>query len=241
MSADILTRALGYPYALPGSSYIVHKDAVHPMPATETENLRIGRVPVLAVGSNQSPEQIKRKFTGPDWLPIPCERCWLEDFDTVYSAHITAYGSIAAALHSSPGTRVSLYINWLDESHLPRMHETELGNENYVFAELDGIRLRTEFGLDISRVFFYRSNAGAFAPNGQPIPLAEVPAENRRWHAMHQRDVQSHVHQQVSPDHSFDDYVLSSVSNAGLRRQRAGTMRSQTIDFEHPGLRILLD
>lgn len=240
MSSDILKRALGYPYVLPGSSYIVHNDSDHPMLAKHAADHRKGRVPVLAIGSNQSPEQIKRKFKGPDWLPIPCERCWLEDFDTVYSAHITAYGSIAAALHPCPGTRVSLYINWLDEQHLPRMHETELGNENYVYAELTGIRIKTEFGLDMSRAFFYRSNAGAFAPNGQPIPLAEVPAENRRYPAMRQSDVQSHVHQATSSDYGFEDFVLSSVNDATLRRNRADAMRRHAITFAHPGLEILL-
>lgn len=240
MTADILNRALGYPYALPGASYIVDGNTVLPMHKADAPPLRKGRVPVLAVGSNQSPEQITRKFSGPDWLPIPCERCWIEDFDTVFSAHITAYGSIAAALHPCPGTRVSLYINWLDESHLPRMHETELGNENYVYAELNGISLCTEFGLDISRVFFYRGNAGAFAPNGQPIPLAEVPAENRRWKAMHQHNVQSHVNLETSPEQAFEDFVLSSVNDVTLRRERTRTMRGQAIAFDHPGLSVLL-
>ncbi|MEX0694355.1 MAG: hypothetical protein WD075_07935, partial [Rhodospirillales bacterium] len=181
MSDDILKRALGYPYTLPDASYIVDNGTVLAMSTEDATRGRIGRIPVLAIGSNQSPDQIRRKFSGPDWMPIPCEKCRLDDFDTVFSAHITAYGAIAAALHPSPGTAVSLFINWLDESHMTRMHETELGNENYVFARLDGIRLITEFGHKMTQVYFYRSNAGAFAPQNQPIPLAEVPADNRAW------------------------------------------------------------
>lgn len=239
MSDDILKRALGYPYTLPDASYIVDNGAVLPLLAAEMPRHRTGRIPVLAIGSNQSPDQIRRKFSGPDWLPIPCEKCRLEEFDTVFSAHITAYGSIAAALHPSPGTTVSLFINWLDESHMSHMHATELGNENYVYARLDGVRVLTEFSHEMTSVYFYRSNTGAYAPKNQPIPLAEVPADNRRWKAMRQIDVQSFVHARSEPECTLEDFVLSSISKTETRRSRTAELRTQAIPFEHSGLTVI--
>ena len=112
-NAERLTRALGYPYPIPDHSYVVHNGDVSPMLGDQAARLREGRIPVLAVGSNQSPAQITRKFNGTDWPNVPCERCTMYDFDTVFSAHIAHYGSIAAALHPSPGTKVNLFINWL--------------------------------------------------------------------------------------------------------------------------------
>ena len=71
MSQDLLDRALGYPYPLPSASYVIDKGEVFPLHANDAPLRREGRTPVLAVGSNQSPEQIARKFPDPSWSEIP--------------------------------------------------------------------------------------------------------------------------------------------------------------------------
>ena len=103
---------------------------------------------MIAHGSNRSPEQLQRKFAD---LPvaetsIPVTRAWLADHDVVYSAHVTQYGAIAANLRSTPGTTVEIYVTWLSEPQLNRMHETELGGENYAYGRLSGIDLKIEAG-----------------------------------------------------------------------------------------------
>lgn len=239
MSKETLNLALGYPYPLPDSSYVVHRRTVTPMTAADAPRFRENRTPVLAVGSNQSPEQVIRKFSDKDWPPIPCERCHVHDFDSVYSAHVTGYGSIASCLHPAPGTRVTLFINWLHDEHMERMHATELGNENYVYAELGGIKIETEFGLELNKVFFYCTNAGAFIPNGVPVPLAEIPAQNRQWEALPQVDIQTHVQVRTAPDLDFDSFVLSSADDGETRNHRKSVMRGFSLPFEHPGLTVI--
>src|SRR3546814_20831446 len=61
---------------------------------------------------------------------IPVTRTWLGDHDVVYSAHVTRYGSLSATLHRAPGTRVQVYVTWLTEAQLPRMHETEIDRKS---------------------------------------------------------------------------------------------------------------
>lgn len=239
MANEILDLALGYPYLLPKRSYIVDGRDVRDMSTGEIHEFRSGRVPVLAVGSNQSPEQIVRKFSHLDCPPIPCERCEVQDFDSVYSAHVTGYGSIASCLHPSPGTRVTLFVNWLHEDHMPRMHETELGNENYCYAALEDIRIVTEFGLELETVYFYCSNAGAFAPNGAPVPLAEVPAQNRQWQARSQREMQNEIHAMTAPDLNFEGFITSSVSDTDERNRRKAVIREFGMPFSHKGLNII--
>lgn len=234
-----LTRALGYPYLIPDHSYIVHNGEVSPMLIDEAASLREGRIPVLAVGSNQSPAQIIRKFNGPDWHPIPCEKCVIHGFDTVFSAHISGYGSIAATLHPAPGTSVHLYINWLHESHMERMHMTELGNENYAFAELTDIRIKTEFEFEMNRVHFYRGNIGAFMPDGVPVPLAEVSAQNRQWAALDQKGIQERLQTMTAPTLELDTFVLSSISEPQERAHRATIMQQYAEPFMYSGLSIL--
>lgn len=229
-----LARAYGYPYHIPDHSYVVADQDWQPLAAHAAEGYRDNRTPVLAVGSNQSPEQILRKFQGPDWSPIACEKCTLANFDTVYSAHITGYGSIAAALHPSPGTTVSLFVNWLDDAQLEAMHPTELGHENYVYARLKDIELQVENGPTLSEVYFYRGNAGAYAPTGDPIPLAEVTAPGRQWAAMGQRDIQAYLTTTVASDISVDDFVLTSIADKTERDRRRSEVEKTAHPFDHP-------
>lgn len=229
-----LARAFGYPYPIPDTSYIVADGTWQNLNPSAAAVHRENRTPVLAVGSNQSPEQILRKFQGTEWAPIACEKCSLSDFDTVFSAHITSYGSIAAALHASPGTTVSLFVNWLDDAQLEAMHPTELGHENYVFARLIDIELMIQNGPPLSEVYFYRGNAGAYAPNGSPIPLAEVQADGRQWSAMGQQDIQSHLKSSIANDLSVEEFVLSSISEIDERNSRRSHMESTAHPFDHP-------
>ena len=229
-----LARAYGYPYHIPEHSYLVIDQAWQVLDAHEAESYRDNRTPVLAVGSNQSPEQILRKFQGPDWSPIACEKCTIANFDTVFSAHITSYGSIAAALHPSSGTTVSLFVNWLDDAQLEAMHPTELGHENYVYARLIDIELKIENGPTLSDVYFYRGNAGAYAPSGDPIPLAEVSAPNRQWTAMEQNEIQSHLSSKIAKDISVDDFVLTSIADKTERGRRRSEMEKTAHPFDHP-------
>ncbi len=239
MTTETLERALGYPYPIPESSYVVENGTAAPLLGEHAEGHREGRTPVLAVGSNQSPAQIMRKYQGDDWGPIPCEKCTVRDFDTVYSAHITAYGSVAATLHTSPGTAVSLFVNWLTEAQLHRMHATEMGHENYVFARLDQVHVDTEHGEVLDSIYFYRGNLGAFAPNGAPVPLAEVTASRRRWPARTQNEIQTVVHRMTDQHLPFEQFVLSSVQDEDRRHRRRAQMRSGAHPFAHHAVTVL--
>ena len=239
MTQERLARALGYPYTIPNHSYVVEDGATVPMRAQDGDRHRDARIAVLAVGSNQSPDQIARKYQGADWGMIPCEKCRLDNFDTVFSAHIAAYGSIAAALHPSPDTSVSLFVNWLTEKQLDRMHETELGHGNYVFARMDDISLTTAHGLTLDSVHFYRGTGGAYAPAGTPIPLAEVQATNRTWSALNQNDVQAAVHEATDDHLSFEEFILSSIEDTGRRHARRDAMREAAIPFAHDAITVI--
>lgn len=236
----ILARALGYPYSLPASSYILEA-ASEPRPCQpdDAQAFRESRTPVLAVGSNQSPDQLARKFPGKLWSAILSEKCTLKNFDTVYSAHIAAYGSIAAALHHSPGTSVTLFVNWLDDEQLERMHETELGSGNYAFARLSGIEITTELGHSLNQVHFYLGNRGAIRHDGAPVPLAAVTASGRTWLPKTQSEIQDIARQRTAPRHDEASFVLSSVRDAEERTSRRDVLMADSIPFDVEGLEIL--
>ena len=170
---DCLARALGYPYVTPAHSYTLRGDQAVDFAPDHIA----GRTAVLAYGSNRSPVQLRRKFTQSDMV-LPVQRAWLADHDVVYSAHLTVYGSVPAALRPHPGCRVAVAVTWLDDGQLAAMHETEVAAENYTYEQLDAA-LTLEGGEQAGAVFGYAGTRGHLALNGQAIALAEIAAQGR--------------------------------------------------------------
>ena len=103
MAFDPVRHALSYPFEIPTRSYVVDGDGYAELAESAAPPDVSGRRPVLALGSNQSPAQLIRKYEGLGLGPIPVVRARLADFDVVYSAHVARYGSIPATLRPCPG------------------------------------------------------------------------------------------------------------------------------------------
>lgn len=211
---DRLARALGYPYGTPVDSYTLRGGRVSAFEADEVA----GRTAVIAYGSNRAPEQLRRKFPGSETV-LPVQRAWLDDHDVVYSAHLTAYGSVPAALRAHPGCRVAVAVTWLDEGQLAVMHETEVGAENYFYEPLDGV-VGLAGGGPVDKVFVYAGTRGHLALDGQAIALAEIAAQGRGLSALGQREVLELVRDRLAPETSFEDFIEETIGDRDLRRQR---------------------
>ncbi len=231
-----LKRALGYPYQLIHQSFVFQagKQATHQLVYNSCDFPDVsGRIPVLAVGSNQSPEQLARKFPSIDWGQIPSSRVHLKDFDTVFSAHVTSYGSIASTLFPAPGTCVSLFVNWLDQRQLLAMHETELTNGNYTYSKLKDIQISVDVGPDLTDINFYMGRRGAYVPEGCSIPLAEVPARGRViGAAKSQTEILFQLHQQLAPELELEQFIISSIENPDRRNTYIETLEKFSYKFE---------
>jgi len=235
MSPDTLHRALSYPYEIPANSYVVNGkthqvlNPCAPMPDVS------GRRPILAIGSNQSPEQLIRKFNGSDLGPIPVIRARLKDFDIVYSSHVASYGSIPATLRHSPGTRVTLFVNWLTPEQEARMHETEIPTGNYHFGELDGIELQLDFGPAMTSAYVYSSRRGSQTRDGFPVALAAVRAENRIWPSLSQEEIQNHARDITAPGQPLETFIRGAIEDVSARRGRTRALMSDGLRFNYPG------
>ena len=233
MFPDTLRRALSYPYKIPVNSYIVHGgehqelSPCAPMPDVS------GRLPVLAVGSNQSPEQLIRKFNGSNLGPIPVIRARLKDFDIVYSPHVASYGSIPATLRHSPGTRVTLFVNWLTPAQIARMHETEIPTGNYHFGELDGIELQLDFGPTMTSAYVYSSRRGSLTRDGFPVAMAAVRAENRIWPSLSQEEIQNHARDITAVGQPLETFIRAAIEDVSVRQERTRALMSDGLPFNY--------
>ncbi len=235
---ELLALAKGYPYRSPPGSYLFVEGRARPLEAgTDAPELFRGRVPVVAHGSNRSAEQLARKFGGS--AEIPVSRARLGGYDVVYSAHMTRYGAIAANLRHVPGMEVEVWITWLTEPQLDRMHATELGTEIYRYGELSDVVIALETGPagEIGQAGVYLSSYGCLAQDGAPIGLAAVEAERRPHSSLHQEDVLALVRDRHRPERAVEEMVLAKIRDAERRRALIDELRRTALPPEAPHFR----
>lgn len=223
---DPVAHAKTYPFPVPGRSYVFRNGEPHDLDDHGFD--RTGRTPVLAAGSNQSHEQLARKYSVlPGHVEIPIQRGLLDDFDSVYAAHLAGYGSVPSTFHPSPGTRVTTYVLWLDDAQLNRMHETE---RNYTYDRLDGIRVEIDdAGETLERAYAYTAVVGCVNVDGAPVALAEISAEGRTLRAMSQPEMLDHVRGRLDPEADLSAFIRAHVEDEALRRERTAVLSSDSL------------
>ncbi len=226
MSAEILNRALGYPYETPVGSYIFD-------PATGTARkwdhsaITHDATPVLALGSNAAPAQLARKFAD-DIAPIPVAQAYLADFDIVYAAQLTTYGSIPATLAPMPGAVARLHVTYLTPAQLSIMHKTEAAGERYDYLALTGLKLKIADGVQINRAHCYVARAGAIHQNETLLGLADRKTTKSSARRLTQEDVQNHCRSllgdMIGNEASLEEFILSNVANPNVRSRRTAAL-----------------
>ncbi len=234
-----IARARSYPFDPPRESYLFGGGRVQPL--EDAKRAVEGRTPVLASGSNASPAQLARKYAAHgEAVAIPVTRADLAGFDSVYNAHIAAYGSVPATLFPSPGTVLETFITWLDDDQLAVMHATEQPGINYHYAELAGIAVAVEGVGELDAAFAYISVAGCLIREGSPVALAEVPARGRAFPALAQPDMLAHVRDVTAPGCDIEAFILETVADARLREARGRALAARARRFAHAGFRPLV-
>ena len=237
--AEILALAKAYPFEAPGRSYLFRDGRAAALEGAAPETFA-GRTAVIAHGSNRAPEQLRRKYGTA--AEIPVTRAWLADHDVVYSAHVTRYGSVAADLRHAPGVRACVYLTWLTEAQLARMHETELGGENYRYGVLERIDLTLEAGPagGLIEAHVYLSARGCLAEAGRPRGLAAVESEGRRHGALAQEEALEAVRARHRAREALEDFILANVRDPARRTALIAEMRAQALPPSAPNFRALV-
>lgn len=227
-----LARARDYPYYLPDRSYVWWGGRHDPLHIDEFDPpLTAGRTPVLAVGSNQSPVQLARKYGIGSKHVVPVERGRLRDFDIVYAAHISRYGALPSMLQAAPGVDVTLFVNWLDDEQLAIMHATE---GNYHFAEIDDVSLRLEDGREETTIYLYVAQLGHYLHEGAPVSLEVVPAEGRVNNAANTAEMLRRVQRRLGHAGNHDDFVLRLADDEAFRKACIERLSEDAVAFNHP-------
>jgi hypothetical protein len=198
-AAEILRRALAYPYATPKGSYLYREGEALELPTGEHD--LAGRTPLLSYGANAAPEALARKLAALPGVEMPVLRAELEGFDVVYSAHVSPYGAVPATLIESPGTVAPVFV-----AH-PTAEQRALltaGELNYDLVGVGGMEA-------------FRSKHGCLSLDGSPVALAAVRSAGRTLPGMDEPAILERVRVAVSPALDLEQFVRACVERGGIK------------------------
>jgi hypothetical protein len=144
-----------YPWDPPEVSGVMDGDGFLPLePAVgldralaEADAAPLGsRSLVVSIGSNSSPDVMRRKFASyhrPVSPVLPMVRGLLRNIAVGHSAHVSRAGYIAAAPYPLTGECIPVWVSWLDDRQLLAVEQTE---PNYRRIRLDAEACPLELG-----------------------------------------------------------------------------------------------
>ncbi|MER6347298.1 hypothetical protein ACWC10_05460 [Streptomyces sp. NPDC001595] len=171
--ADHTLRALGladaprefpltYPGAWPRDSGLLTGDRLVPLDRLVHKD----RVPVLAVGSNACPGQLRHKMdeAGVD-SPLPMVRTRVTGLGVGVSAHVSRMGYVSASPFASPGTVRELFLLWLDAAQLAVVDASEgvplpYGNFRRAWLPAPEVRIELADGTALPGAYAYVNRRG---------------------------------------------------------------------------------
>ncbi|MFF8929849.1 hypothetical protein ACF1AO_21530 [Streptomyces longwoodensis] len=162
---------LAYPGAWPRESGLLAGDRMLPLDRLAHPD----RTPVLCVGSNACPGQLRDKMaTFGITAPVPMVRCRVTGLGVGVSAHVSRMGYVSAAPVRCPAAVRELVLLWLDAEQLAVIDASEgatLPDGNFVRVRLPVPDVRVELadGTVLPEVFAYANRRGVLH-DGSGVP-----------------------------------------------------------------------
>jgi Gamma-glutamyl cyclotransferase, AIG2-like len=145
----------------------------------------------------------------------------LEDFDVVYSAHVSPYGAVPATLQRRAGHAVDVHVLHLDDHQTAAIDAYE---PNYQRRRLEGISLRLGDGTTLRSAEAYLSLHGCLAIDGSECAIGQLD----------QHAVLTLVRDRLAPGQDLDEFILAGIRDPALQAARTAELRSDAIAFAGP-------
>ncbi|MGC6516684.1 MAG: hypothetical protein ACON49_01485 [Candidatus Puniceispirillaceae bacterium] len=211
-------RADDYPYEAPSFGYVIKGDRYYLLNEDDMPDLS-GRVPVLSVGSNRSPQQLLRKFGQDSYLLVTT--AILHDCDVIHSACFSYYGAVPCTAYFSKGTHIPLNAVWLTQEQLQIMHDTEAVGIAYDFCRWDDEKVVIEQAAQPKAVYGYATRLGYVSDSsGNPYALSYLPANGRRFSSLSQLEARAKLRSLLDHDMQAEDeaqFLSQLIKDKGFR------------------------
>jgi hypothetical protein len=209
---------MGYPYPVPAHSFVQFGHGTFDPAEVDVDWEE--RLCLLAYGSNAAPKALAHKLalSADPVLVVPA---WLRDFDVVYSAHISPYGSVPATLQHCPGTVARVHVVHVTKEQLALVTATEPNYEPTLLASVD---CRLDGGELVGELSAYISRHGCLLIDGSEVALAAVQSTGRNFAEMSEPQVQEYVRDSLCPGESIEGFVLGNVTDPALAEARTAAL-----------------
>ncbi len=261
---ELVALGYAYPYAREPGSYLFINGAAYPYVELSNDllahgSVRVGstvvttmkllqtlgladritrrRTPVIGYGSNATVSALTRKYVAPSVTEpavIPVTRARLRDYDVVWSPHLVFNGAMPATIVRSRGTVVEVWITWLDDLELKRMHDSEGVGTLYSYGTLSPSRLVSEVHLS-EPPHVYVDCFGALALDGVVQAVGRVPAKRRRFSAVDSEQAMQGVAPYIGWTDSVFALLLDNVQSPARRAERTQTLAALGRFIDDPG------
>ncbi|MDX3573927.1 hypothetical protein PV648_32405 [Streptomyces sp. ID05-47C] len=156
---------LMYPGVWPAESGLLDGDRLLPLDRLTFPD----RTPLLAVGSNACPGQLRHKMAEFGLTsPVPMVRTRVTGIDVGVSAHVSILGYVSASPVHAPGVTRELFVIWLDAEQLAVVDATEPNFDRVRLPERS-VRVELGDGGTLSGVFAYVNRHGVLH-HGDGVP-----------------------------------------------------------------------
>ncbi|WP_383406326.1 hypothetical protein [Streptomyces sp. NPDC056479] len=151
-----------YPGAWPADSGLLDGDSLLPLDRLVHDD----RAPVLAVGSNACPGQLRRKMDAFGIVsPLPMVKARVTGIEVGVSAHVSRLGYVSASPFHAPGHLRELFVIWLDDEQLAVIDASEGvprpdGNYGRAWLPASDVRIELADGTTLPGAFSYVNRHG---------------------------------------------------------------------------------
>jgi hypothetical protein len=138
----------------------------------------------------------------------------LSGWDVVYSAHVTRYGSVPAAVVPSPGTVASVHLVFPDDEQFEAIAATE--GRNYRLEQLVDFAAEYEIGGEGPvEIDAFISVHGPVLLDGSPVALDAIPARDRVFPELTTPEMIDRVRATIAPDLTVEEFIRHHVEHGG--------------------------
>ena len=228
-------RAISYPYFAPNYSFSFYKGKFFKGISDDLNN----RIPILSVGSNRSPYQLKRKFSLNQNICVT--PATLYDSDVVFAASLSSYGSMPATQWPSKGTEVDLNVLWLNEEQLEIMHLSEALGVAYNFVKLKLGTVKIKDFKYAKQIYGYISISGVFLFNdNKPKRLSEINARNVKLESSSEKNsLLSLIYTLGIEEDRLSEWIDKVINNKTYRISLHEKLKSKAIKPQNPDWEIV--
>ncbi len=133
------------------------------------------RVPVMAVGSNGSPGQVRHKLTSVGLTAtVPMVPVRVTGIAVGVSAHVSVHGYVSASPYLDGSRESTLVASWLDAEQLTAIDTSESLNFRRIRVTCDRFPLRLANGTPLPVAYLYANVHGVLCLDGRgPHPTAD--------------------------------------------------------------------